>query len=519
MSHHSAYQAFWHRLHKNRHMTAIGTWNRVKSFVHHATFFTFGHGVCLLAYILPKKWAFQAASRLTCNTFHANQQAFEKTRLRFLGAGVITMATVSTGGMEMITDRVLSIFDPTHSLRASQTWDGHDHEVSIRGFGKGVRTDNQVDDINLVTAGAVATWQQLSDAGWELMLWTPQDPYPAQMTDDVYDDINPQTDGQYIAWQKKIDGQWAIYYLDVEESGRATKISGDGNASDMHMEDGVIVWQEWIDENWEIMMYRVGQGSRRITYNNTGDISPVIDAGVIFWEGIDPEGGDKEIFRYDVQTGVMAFETQNDRDDDAPTLEADNVVWFERGDVSQRVVHDDEDNQTTKTQLPPLPVILPEQTEPVVEAEATESGATEETAEEAEETTDETTTEEEATEESTESTEEEVTEEVVDDTAEEEETSEDVTEEAPTEETTEEEPTQEQDSTEEESSSSEEETEETSTESESVEEEATEVVEEPVTEESSEEETVVEESSEQTQEESTTQEPVTSEESVTEEEV
>lgn len=451
----SLYQTFWDYLHKKRHQRAARGYRKLVQSVHHATFFLIGHGVCVLAYVLPKQWAFQAASRLTCNKFHANEAAFYKSRITFLGAGVITMATVSTGGLEMITDRVLSIFDPTHSLRISETWDGNDYEVSISGFGKGVRTDNYVDDTNLVASGAVATWQQLSDNGWELMLWTPQDPHPAQMTNDVYDDVNPRTDGRFIAWQKKVDGQWAIYYLDVQESSRATKISGEGNASDMHMEDGVVVWQEWIDENWEIMMYRIGQGPRRITYNNTGDISPVIDAGVIFWEGIDPEGGDKDIFRYNVQTGVMGLETQNDRDDDAPTLVEDNVIWFERGDVSQRVVHDDEDDRTTKTQLPPLPVILPPQVEQAVEAEAGgESGSAEveesttesaeasqeelteettETTETTEETTQEETQENEQAEASEEVVEEEVvSEETVEDTTDEQEqTTEDVSEETP----------------------------------------------------------------------------------------
>ena len=300
-----------------------------------------------------------------------------------------------------------SILGDTRSVQSSSFFDGHDWEIQAWDFRSRYSTQNSVDDRNITSRGPVAVWQRLTEQGWELMFWSALEQTEFQITTNIVDDVDPKTDGRYLVWRSQADGVWRVMFMDLEKPELAAEqLSFVGSVDAVGIRDGVVAWQEWIDDSWEIMVRHPTFGAQRVTDNRTADANPQPYGRYVYWEGEDENGGDREIYRFDLLYGTTQAVTENEIDDDAPETYGGEIQWYERRDgISAKMVLDEMTGRSRIIKLIPgplplvpeqtteLPIIVEEPEEPAEEAEEPEEEVTEpeEPAEEAEEPAEEVT--------------------------------------------------------------------------------------------------------------------------------
>lgn len=256
------------------------------------------------------------------------------------------------------------VLGDTRSVQSSSYFDGNDWEIQAWDFRSRYSTQNTVDDRNITSAGPVAVWQRLTENGWELMFWSVLEQTEFQLTTNTVDDVDPKTDGRYLVWRSQVEGVWRVMKMDLQYPEQdPEQLSFVGSVDEVVISDGVVAWQEWIDDSWEIMVHHIDGASQRITYNGTADINPQLVDQYVYYEGEDLEGGDREIYRFDLVYGTTESVTQNEIDDDAPQTFGEEIQWYERRDgISAKMELDDVTGRPRIVELiPQAAALTPEQ--------------------------------------------------------------------------------------------------------------------------------------------------------------
>ncbi len=171
-------------------------------------------------------------------------------------------------------------------------------------------TNNFLEDRNPNAAGHLAAWQQKTDKGWQVRAYDNEAQKTYLITNETGDHTEVRTDGRYVVWQAKNLGEWRIYYWDSENPETEYKeLSDRRNSIRPRISEGIVVWQEWLDDNWEIVKREIGAPQkRRLTFNDTHDISPDILGHLIVWQAKGANGDSQiRVFhqRVEEEAGVL----------------------------------------------------------------------------------------------------------------------------------------------------------------------------------------------------------------------
>ncbi len=145
--------------------------------------------------------------------------------------------------------------------------------------------------------------------------------------DDVlnYHGSPPQIDGNYIVWIGN-DG----IMLHQIDNGVTSKIVDDGFNGPVtaHIEGDHIVWESdiGIDRDKEIYVYQISTGIKsQLTNNTSSDSWPDVDGDYVVWEGNEAGGGD--IYLHQFSTAATINITNNQNGNFGAHISGDYVVW------------------------------------------------------------------------------------------------------------------------------------------------------------------------------------------------
>jgi hypothetical protein len=232
---------------------------------------------------------------------------------------------------------------------------------------------NAYEDSSPHIKGNYLVWQGQVDGDSEIFVYdVVAGKGPFQITHNSYDDISPQTDGNYLVWLGFSHFGGEIFLYDLS-TGKTTQVTDDSNVdSPPQIADGRVVWTSHAVtasvEPGEIVLYHIATGvTEQLTQNALDDSSPRINDEAIVWvqsnatgvtnlfvhylnkgtqmvpngfvwnESPDRDGNlsvltrydgnDREIFTHSANSTDYVQITNNDFEDQFPTISGDSIAW------------------------------------------------------------------------------------------------------------------------------------------------------------------------------------------------
>lgn len=242
-------------------------------------------------------------------------------------------------------------------------------------------TTNAYEDSFPRIQGDYVVWQGHVDGNWEIFLYDMAGKESTRITSNDYNDLSPQTDGKYVVWQGIGGGTWDIFLWDGVDVRNISDPGADDTSP--QIADGLVVWTSQPVEDdvnsGDIVFYDIETGTSFVLSaqvdpdNALDDTSPRIDGNVVFWLQTDDQGGvtsfvygihdgtvtenpgyvwpgnpqvdgnltvltrydgsDREIFLYNSAPKHHHQVTDNDLEDEYPSLSGNRMAWVARGDI------------------------------------------------------------------------------------------------------------------------------------------------------------------------------------------
>jgi beta propeller repeat protein len=201
-------------------------------------------------------------------------------------------------------------------------------------------TNNNVTDGNAQydESSNKIVYQSLIKGIWHIFLYDVGTNTTIQLSHDGTNNVSPQISDGQVVWQSWIDGHWEVYFYDGIFSQRLT--FNDTPDVEPQVSGGIVVWREYTDaapnsyegdvdpSKYEVVLYdALKRQKKKITDNQYADSHVSIEYPYIVWQSFD--GNDTEIAVYYLDTGRIAFLTDNEHDDLVPKLKNGKLKWLE----------------------------------------------------------------------------------------------------------------------------------------------------------------------------------------------
>jgi|GEM_PF-5264928 len=261
---------------------------------------------CLPFFLRQREEGYQAY----IHSSDIGKMTFEAFLLRRKIAGFATLAFLGITGFTLLRPIFEGNTLPRRFVTVYESLTPNSWEVFFETDLYTTSTNNYLEDRYPSSMGHLAVWQQKTDNGWQVRAYDNEAQKVYSLTEELGDHVDIHTDGRYVVWQLKRQGIWRIFYWDAQEPDTEYKQLSDTRMA-MHprISEGVVVWQEWLNNNWEIIKRDMNAPQRkRLTNNDTPDISPDILGKLIVWQAKGTDGDSQiRVFHQGVEEEAGVF--------------------------------------------------------------------------------------------------------------------------------------------------------------------------------------------------------------------